>query len=102
MINNVRKDITSKRYPFAIDDCIYSDTPEGRENIYYKTIDGFTGYKINCPICQTNKGLLNTRIFPKEMKNGRLQWFYNCNGRASCKCNGINTFQYFYTNYLGF
>ena len=68
----------------------------------YKTRDGFTGYKINCPICQTNKGLLNTRIFPKEMKNGRLQWFYNCNGRASCKCNGINTFQYFYTNYLGF
>tara|TARA_A100001515_G_scaffold59201_1_gene46765 strand:- start:3688 stop:4581 length:894 start_codon:yes stop_codon:yes gene_type:complete len=39
--NNVRKDVTSKRYPFAIDDCIYSDTPEGRENIYYKTIDGF-------------------------------------------------------------
>ena len=23
----------------------------------YKTRDGFTGYKINCPICQTNKGL---------------------------------------------
>ena len=68
----------------------------------YKTRDGFKGYKINCPICQTNKGLLNTKIFPKEMKNGRLQWFYNCNGRASCKCNGINTFQYFYTNYLGF
>lgn len=34
---NVRK----KRAPFAIDDCIYSDTPEGRENLYYKTIDGF-------------------------------------------------------------
>ena len=34
---NVRR----KRAPFVIDDCIYSDTPEGRENIYYKTIDGF-------------------------------------------------------------
>ena len=34
---NVRR----KRLPFAIDDCIYSDTPEGRENLYYKTIDGF-------------------------------------------------------------
>jgi len=35
------KIVNSKRYPFAIDDCIYSDTPEGRENIYYKTIDAF-------------------------------------------------------------
>jgi hypothetical protein len=34
---NVRR----KRRPFAIDDCIYSDTQEGRENIYYKTIDAF-------------------------------------------------------------
>ena len=34
---NVRR----KRHPFAIDDCIYSDTQEGRENIYYKTIDAF-------------------------------------------------------------
>jgi hypothetical protein len=34
-------DITEKFAPFAIEDCIYSDTPEGRENIYYKTIDGF-------------------------------------------------------------
>ena len=34
-------DIDKKRAPFAIGDCIYSDTPEGRENIYYKTIDGF-------------------------------------------------------------
>ena len=33
--------VKSKRYPFAIEDCIYSDTPEGRENIYYKTIDAF-------------------------------------------------------------
>ena len=33
--------ITKKRAPFAIKDCIYSDTPEGRENLYYKTIDGF-------------------------------------------------------------
>jgi len=33
--------INKKRAPFAIDDCIYSDTPEGRENIYYKTVDGF-------------------------------------------------------------
>ena len=68
----------------------------------YKTRDGLTGYKINCPICQTNKGLLNTRVFPKEMKDGEVQWFYKCNGRASCKCNGINTFKYFYKNYLGF
>ncbi len=35
------KIVNSKRHPFAIEDCIYSDTPEGRENIYYKTIDGF-------------------------------------------------------------
>ena len=34
-------DITEKNAPFATGDCIYSDTPEGRENIYYKTIDGF-------------------------------------------------------------
>ena len=68
----------------------------------YKTRDGFTGFKINCPICQTNKGLLNTRIFPKKTKNGSHKWFYNCDGRPTCKCNGINTFQYFYTNYLGF
>jgi len=34
-------DVQEKRAPFAIGDCIYSDTPEGRENIYYKTIDGF-------------------------------------------------------------
>ena len=34
---NVRR----KKAPFAIDDCIYSDTPEGRENLYYKTVDGF-------------------------------------------------------------
>jgi len=33
--------ITRKRAPFAIGDCIYSDTPEGRENLYYKTMDGF-------------------------------------------------------------
>jgi len=33
--------IVKKRSPFAIGDCIYSDTPEGRENIYYKTVDGF-------------------------------------------------------------
>tara|TARA_A100001391_G_scaffold183402_1_gene150602 strand:+ start:67 stop:924 length:858 start_codon:yes stop_codon:yes gene_type:complete len=33
--------ITKKRAPYAIEDCIYSDTPEGRENIYYKTVDGF-------------------------------------------------------------
>ena len=33
--------ITSKKYPFTVGDCIYSDTPEGRENIYYKTIDAF-------------------------------------------------------------
>ena len=33
--------VTEKREPFAIEDCIYSDTPEGRENLYYKTIDGF-------------------------------------------------------------
>ena len=35
------KIVKSKRHPFAIEDCIYSDTPEGRENIYYKTIDAF-------------------------------------------------------------
>ena len=35
------KDVEQKRAPFAIGDCIYSDTPEGRENLYYKTIDGF-------------------------------------------------------------
>tara|TARA_R110000851_G_scaffold37963_1_gene97703 strand:- start:153 stop:911 length:759 start_codon:yes stop_codon:yes gene_type:complete len=34
-------DVERKRKAFAIDDCIYSDTPEGRENLYYKTIDGF-------------------------------------------------------------
>lgn len=34
-------DIVEKLSPFAIGDCIYSDTPEGRENLYYKTIDGF-------------------------------------------------------------
>jgi len=34
-------DVENKRVPFAIEDCIYSDTPEGRENLYYKTIDGF-------------------------------------------------------------
>ena len=33
--------VEEKRKPFAIDDCIYSDTPEGRENLYYKTLDGF-------------------------------------------------------------
>jgi len=33
--------VTRKRAPFAIGDCIYSDTPEGRENLYYKTMDGF-------------------------------------------------------------
>ena len=79
-----------------------SENKQSMGCVGYKTKDGLTGYKINCPICQTNKGLLNTRIFPKEMKNGKLQWFYNCNGRTSCKCKGINTFQYFYTNYLGF
>jgi hypothetical protein len=35
------KAVMRKRAPFAIGDCIYSDTPEGRENIYYKTMDGF-------------------------------------------------------------
>jgi len=34
-------DVETKRKAFAIDDCIYSDTPEGRENLYYKTVDGF-------------------------------------------------------------
>jgi len=33
--------VEEKRKPFAIDDCIYSDTPEGRGNLYYKTLDGF-------------------------------------------------------------
>jgi hypothetical protein len=33
--------VTEKRAPFAVNDCIYSDTPEGRENLYYKTVDGF-------------------------------------------------------------
>jgi hypothetical protein len=33
--------IRQKKSPFAIGDCIYSDTPEGRENIYYKTMDAF-------------------------------------------------------------
>jgi hypothetical protein len=35
------KAVTRKRVPFAVGDCIYSDTPEGRENLYYKTMDGF-------------------------------------------------------------
>ena len=39
--DNKRLDVTRKRYPFAIGDCIYSDTPEGRENLYYKCLDGF-------------------------------------------------------------
>jgi len=39
--DNVRQDVSKKRRPFAIEDCIYSDTPEGRENLYYKCIDGF-------------------------------------------------------------
>jgi len=39
--DNVRQDVTKKKGPFAIEDCIYSDTPEGRENLYYKCIDGF-------------------------------------------------------------
>ena len=34
-------DVYEKRKVFAIGDCIYSDTPEGRENLYYKTVDGF-------------------------------------------------------------
>ena len=34
-------DVDKKRKVFAIGDCIYSDTPEGRENLYYKTVDGF-------------------------------------------------------------
>jgi len=34
-------DVEQKRKAFAIGDCIYSDTPEGRENLYYKTVDGF-------------------------------------------------------------
>ena len=34
-------DITKKRKPFLIDDCIYSDTPEAFANLYYKTMDGF-------------------------------------------------------------
>lgn len=33
--------VKSKKAPFAIGDCIYSDTPEGRANLYYKTIDGY-------------------------------------------------------------
>jgi len=33
--------VEEKKQPFAIDDCIYSDTPEGRGNLYYKTLDGF-------------------------------------------------------------
>ena len=33
--------IEEKRSPFAIGDCIYSDTPEDYSNLFYKTIDGF-------------------------------------------------------------
>ena len=39
--DNQKQVVTKKRFPFAIEDCIYSDTPEGRENLYYKCIDGF-------------------------------------------------------------
>ena len=35
------QNVLKKLNPFAIGDCIYSDTPEGRENIYYKTMDAF-------------------------------------------------------------
>lgn len=39
--NDIEQIVHEKRYPFAIDDCIYSDTPEGRENLYYKSLDAF-------------------------------------------------------------
>ena len=66
-------DITEKLAPFAIDDCIYSDTPEGRENIYYKTIDGFKWLLENIEfdyVLRTNCGTyVDLEILKQNLKN---------------------------------
>jgi hypothetical protein len=70
---NASTNVRSKRYPFAIDDCIYSDTPEGRENIYYKTIDAFEWLLENEEfdyILRTNCGTyIDLQVLANNLKN---------------------------------
>lgn len=64
--------VEQKKAPFAIDDCIYSDTPEGRENLYYKTLDGFQWLLENEDfdyVLRTNCGsYIDLEIMKKEVE----------------------------------
>ena len=86
-------DITKKRRPFAIDDCIYSDTPEDYSNIYYKTIDGFQWLLENTDfdyVLRTNCGTyIDLEILKKFVDSHGIKDNLYAGGPMTCGRTGV-------------